>query len=303
MVTTNASWAYTMHAISSFAVTTKMNSDDEFILIDNDGAASASGLFRDPPLNNFRVHRNETEKSFAENANFIIDIASKKNADVYFLNNDIIFTVGWIDALLTNNESILIPSCNQHVQYDAGTFATKQSMDLEEFLGHEKELNFIVGYHRKELNSKFKELSLAYTQYLAIPFYCVKIPVEVYSEIGLFDTDFGKGGAEDTDYCLRAYLAGFKVYLALNSYLLHFQGKSTWRGPETQFDTTVRNSDYLVAFADKWGVSLSKLLLKHDNNVIFNNQKYMGLFESRDYKTMIADMLTDEEFKIPMIKM
>jgi len=303
MVTTNASWMYTIHALSSFAVTTPMEDGDQFILIDNDGAASASMMFSDTPISNFTVHKNETSKSFAENANFILDIAMKNDADFVFLNNDIIFTPGWFESLASVNDNIVVPCCNQHVQYNTDDFKIKPSMELEEFLGKENHLHAIVQYHKEQALKKSEQPTQYYSQYLTIPFYCVKIPQAVYSKVGYFDTQFGKGGAEDTDYCLRAQLLDFNVLLGLNSYLLHFQGKSTWRGPETPFDTATRNSDYTVAFADKWGYNLAQLLLKNNSTCITSDQEILGLFENKQLKELILALLQKDNFNVPELKL
>lgn len=303
MVTTNASWMYTIHALSSFAVTTPMEEGDQFILIDNDGAASASKMFDNAPIKNFSVHKNESKKSFAENANFILSKAMETSSDFIFMNNDIVFTPGWLQPLLLNTSNIVVPCCNQHIQYNTEQLNTKHSMELEEFLGKESVLSGIVDYHKRTVKEKRTEAKEFYSQYLTIPFYCVRIPESVYSKVGMFDTQFGVGGAEDTDYCLRSYLAGCGVYLALEPYLLHFQGKSTWRGPETAFETATRNSDYTVAFSDKWGVSLTKLLLKGDSQVVFQDKTMLEMFESRKLTELINAMLSFDGFELPEIKL
>jgi GT2 family glycosyltransferase len=78
----------------------------------------------------------------------------------------------------------------------------------------------------------------------------------VYSVVGNLDESFGAGGGEDRDYCIRCYQAGFELRYALNSYILHFQGKSTWRGGETREQTAARNRFYTERFKEKWGTAL-----------------------------------------------
>src|SRR5262249_43977992 len=75
----------------------------------------------------------------------------------------------------------------------------------------------------------------------------------VQQEVGELDERFGAGGGEDWDYCLRCQAAGVPVQYALDSYVLHFMGKSTWRGAETPAQSRAREEMYLQAFREQWG--------------------------------------------------
>jgi len=55
-------------------------------------------------------------------------------------------------------------------------------------------------------------------------FFCVAIRREVIEKIGLLDTAFGIGGGEDTDFCIRAERAGYK--------LIQVPGDALVRSPE-----------------------------------------------------------------------
>ena len=77
-----------------------------------------------------------------------------------------------------------------------------------------------------------------------MPFYCFKIPYKILFDVGKFDTSFGKGGGEDIDYRIRCANKNFDVNFLTDSYLLHFQGKSTWDGVESPKETEKRNKIY-----------------------------------------------------------
>ena len=100
-----------------------------------------------------------------------------------------------------------------------------------------------------------------------LPFFCVRIPQQVAQAVGNFDERFGKAGGEDYDYCLRAYLAGFSVQFALRSYLLHFGGKSTYSGAESDVEQTAREEKFRSEFRQKWGDGLADLILREQQNV------------------------------------
>lgn len=298
MVTMNASWAYTFHALTTFAEHTVLEKEDSFVLIDNDGAASDSGVFADSLQGNYRVHKNEAPKSFAENANMLMDEAKEKKADLYFMNNDIIFTKNWLLPLISDSKSVLVPSSNQQTQYKTENLTLQPSMDLEQYLGRDNELKAIAEHHFGLVTPQN-----GYSQYISIPFFCVKIPYSVYTEVGYFDTCYGKGGAEDTDYALRCSLSGIGVFLALQSYLLHFQGKSTWRGAETPAQTAARNSDYKVEFCDKWGITLTKMLLEGQQDQVISNPNYRKLFEERKLGDLVRAILEQDQMPVPTIKL
>lgn len=50
-------------------------------------------------------------------------------------------------------------------------------------------------------------------------FFCVMIGRQVFDTIGLLNEEYGKGGGEDTEFCIEAERAGFEVVEALEKYL------------------------------------------------------------------------------------
>lgn len=257
MIHTHQSRAYTPFALHSFFRCTPPDVVNRFILIDNDRSLDASLCAHFPSI---ELIVNDEKKSFAENANKALTLGSEAEADVFILNNDIVFTQGWIDPLLNGLPVLCSPISNQHLSYTFGDLSLKPAMDLEDFEGREREFAAIVAAHRQKTRGL--------KQVLSTPFFCVKLPYCVYKEVGFFDTSFGVGGAEDNDYCLRAYLHGYGLFLALDSYVLHFQGKSTWRGGESKDETRDRNEKYVEAFRTKWGESLLRLMLAHDQSLL-----------------------------------
>jgi GT2 family glycosyltransferase len=255
MVTTRHSHNYTNHAVRSLVEHSRLDLDDEVILIDND--ADYSGLPADCPPK-VKVLRNDAPRSFAANVNHIIDLARPRQATVVFLNNDLVFSRGWYEPLRPDGAYLLSPLSNAELQYSEGGLDCRLGMDLEEYLGKEQAFREIVRRHRNRVHGYLKVMSFA--------FFAVKIPYSVYSVVGNLDESFGVGGGEDRDYCIRCYQAGFELRYALNSYILHFQGKSTWRGAETREQTAARNRFYTERFIDKWGTALFNVACLNDLN-------------------------------------
>ncbi|RIL12151.1 MAG: hypothetical protein DCC75_00965 [Proteobacteria bacterium] len=268
MVSTKDSLEYTKHALDTFARSTPLSAEDRFILIDNDGSYQSSGITAPFKL---ELAVNSSPLSFAANANNAVNMALELRADLFFLNNDVIFFESWIDPMLIEDDSILSPLCNREVLYGisivvcksghvANTFVNKPIMQLSDYLENRGAFAAIIEAHRK--------VAHGYAPVFMLPFFCVKIPLRILETIGRFDESFGKAGGEDYDYCMRTYLAGFDVRYALSSYLVHFCGKSSWSGAETEAEQIAREEKFRGVFRDKWGDQLFRLVLKEDYNVL-----------------------------------
>ena len=296
MITTSASLAYTVAAIKSFFRHTPLDHEDRFYLIDNDKSFDIGESCL--PGQMF-VIKNDKPCGFAENVNQVIGLCMESKADLFFLNNDLILTKEWITPLLITENSILSPLTNREVQYatsvvvaktrkESCSFITKMSMQLEEW--DEAALDFIAETHKRNASG--------YWPVYVLPFCCVKIPFSILNAVGMMDESFGRGGGEDYDYCLRAYMAGFDVRYALNSYILHFMGKSSWSGVETETEQIAREEVFRNRFAEKWGTPLSDAILK-EKAEIFQQAESMASGDAVEkLRNSIAILLGNKEVKI-----
>src|SRR5204862_2667627 len=107
-----------------------LGENDLFVLIDNDANYRGS-LPAGAPI---RVMANDGPKGFAENVNQAIALADERNADVYFLNNDIIFTPQWLDDLASAADDALVsPFSNGEMQHSLGGFKCRLLMDYSDY--------------------------------------------------------------------------------------------------------------------------------------------------------------------------
>ena len=92
------------------------------------------------------------------------------------------------------------------------------------------------------------------------------------NEVGHFDDVFVHGG-EDIDYRIRCAKKGYEVDFILDSYLIHFYGKSSWDGVETKEEIKKRDKKYTEAFLKKWGKEMTQIFIlrKDFQNVRGNN--------------------------------
>jgi GT2 family glycosyltransferase len=250
MVTTRASQHYTIPALDSFFRHTALGPQDRVLLIDNDG-----GFALPPHLARVEMAINGQPRGFAANANAFLRAASHTGADVVLFNNDLIFAPGWLVPLERAGDAILLALSNQFHVYSHGALALKPTMDWPDYDGREDDLVAIVARHRADPQWQ------GVRRILHLPFYCVRIPRAVHAAVGLFDEGFGRGGAEDIDYRIRASLAGFEAGVALDSYVLHFVGKSTWRGGEAAEEARAREQLYVQHFRRKWGDALAGIFM------------------------------------------
>jgi GT2 family glycosyltransferase len=281
MVTTRHSNAYTNYALSSLVEHTKFEPDDEVILIDNDN--SYSGL-PEECRSRVKIRINERPHSFAANLNQTLDLARERQGDVVFLNNDLILSPNWFEPLRVQGNALLSPLSNAEVPYSEGALHCKLGMDLQDYLGNEQAFRNIIRRHRNRSHGTMKMLTFA--------FFAVKLPYSVYSVVGPFDESFGIGGGEDKDYCIRCYQQGFELRFALNSYILHFQGKSTWRGAETPAETAARNLAYIGRFKEKWGDALFQVLIMNDLDLL--TPDLQEAYKRGEFPRLIEQLLSKE---------
>ena len=274
MVTTSGSKKYTPLALKSFFETTKLNEADKFFLFDNDGDFEGSLV---PVGARIEVIKNSTPKSFAQNVNQLLDIARETKADIFFLNNDLVFTPNWGAPFQTDAPIILSPVSNREIQYETAKFKFTNVLSLEDFLANQVEFEEAIRIH--------KTRNLTAMDVVMLPFFCVKLPVSVYSVVGMLDEEYGRGGGEDNDYCVRAVLAGFRIKYILASFVLHFNGRSTW-GVETKEATEERCKLFTEHFTKKWGSHLTRFSIQNDLELL-NRAEVQPHLARRDFQAVI----------------
>jgi GT2 family glycosyltransferase len=280
MVSLASSLVYTRLALESFFKHTELLPEDQFILIDNDGSARPSGFDKIyPRLTYFQPKR---VQSFSENANVILAAANDRNADAYFMNNDVVFSPHWLRPLETNYRGIVTPTSNQNVSYRSGSFQLKPVMSLSEYQGNEEAFLEIC----KQNFLQNAPMTSAYKT----NFFLVKIPPLVYRSIGGFDTAFSPGGGEDDDYAVRVHLAGLGVFVNPNSLILHFGGRSSWSGPETREEWIQREVRFIEVFEHKWGKILSRFLLRRDRSVLDTRPDWQNLEATHGIGSLFRSM-------------
>ena len=245
---------YSKLALESFFKKTKLEKDDIFVFVNNDGTNAFRKQF---PINVYI--NNKTPKSWATNFNKGLRIAKKFKKHFVVITNDIVFTDNWFEPLKQRDDAILIPACNINYLYTSAEFKTSPCMQLSEYIGKEKYLEQIVKFHQQQF--KFNHLQ----ERIFMQMYLGRIPYQVHDAIGYFDYTFSNCGGEDMDYRIRCAIRGYKTMIANHSLTLHFHGKSSWDGNETTEQERIRREQYLQRGVRKWGEDLNEIFIKGTN--------------------------------------
>jgi len=124
-----------------------------------------------------------------------------------------------------------------------------------------------------------------------MPFFCFKIPYKILDAVGYFDESLINGG-EDIDYRIRSAKKGYDVNFLLNTFLLHFHGKSTWDGNESPQQMEKRNSAYTEAFLKKWGKELTQIfIIRKDFDKILIEKGLIDLFKQGRFGELIRKFI------------
>jgi GT2 family glycosyltransferase len=192
-----------------------------------------------------RVLRNTSNLGFVRGNNAGI-AAADHASDIVLLNNDIEFTQrDWLQTLRRcafGSSANGVVGCRLRLPdqklLHAGTFILPDSMWGQQIGSLQKDVGQFTATREVE----------------GIVFACAYIRREVIEKIGALSEDF-QSYFEDTDYCLRARAAGFKVLVCGNVTLVHREHGST-DGDDGRFNAIFQASRQV--FRRKWGTLLEE---------------------------------------------
>ncbi len=233
--------SYTQRCVASLLAHTDPR--HELIFVDNgstDGTPAWLAALADREPQRVRVHLNRDNLGFAAGNNQGISLARRDH--VLLLNSDTVVTEGWLENQLDVlarepraglvgpvSNSISGPQRLAEVGYDQATLdglAPFAAARARQRAGCTSDLLCAVGF-------------------------CLLIRRRVLEEIGGLDEGFGQGNYEDTDYCLRAFLAGWRTVMAEDSFVHHFGSRSFVAG---KVDYAAELDAKFEIFKRKWNL-------------------------------------------------
>jgi O-antigen biosynthesis protein len=212
----------------------------ELILVDNGSTDGTGQFFRNYAAqhSHVRVIFNRANLGFAAGNNQ--GLACARGHALLLLNNDTVVTAGWLERLLGALElhpdcGLVGPASNSVSGPQLAASANYSSLDqLPQFAtqwcaahaGQSAEASRLVGF-------------------------CLLLRRAVVESIGGLDPLFGSGNFEDDDFCIRAGLAGFKLRIALDSFV-HHTGGQTFKGAKIDYRASLERNWEL--FKTKWAM-------------------------------------------------
>lgn len=209
----------------------------ELILVDNGSNDATPSYFAELAAKHRNVHviRNAQNTGFAFASNQ--GAAQARGKQVLFLNNDVVVPPGWlrpmISALDRPGVGLVGPRSNSvsGVQMIPVPYGDDLA-GMEAFAWARQQERSGEGFYATR----------------AVGF-CLLVRRDVLERIGGFDVAFGMGNFEDDDFCARAQLAGYRIFIADDAFVHHF-GSHTFARENVAFaELMQRNAEVLAA---KW---------------------------------------------------
>jgi GT2 family glycosyltransferase len=205
-------WELTRACLESLRPTLGLR--DQVIVVDNGSVdGTAEGLARYPWLS---VVSHPQNLGFAAGCNSAIPLA---HGDVVvFLNNDTLVPSRWLDGLLAPFTDPRVGATGPRSNFVSGPqlvpgvpYEPTRVSELQRFArGWRQE-------HRGQT-----------TQVQRLVGFCLAVRRDLLEQLGGFDEQFGLGGAEDDDLCLRILDAGRSLLIAHESFV-HHHGNRTFQ--------------------------------------------------------------------------
>ena len=229
-------WGHTRDCLDSLQPT--LSPGDQVVVVDNGSTDATSSELRSYSW--VEVISNSANRGFAAACNQ--GAAAARNSVLVFLNNDTLVFNGWLDELIA-------PLADSEV----GAVGPRSNS----VSGHQ---NIQGVLYPGENAAAISEFALAWQRAHAgqindcarIVGFCLAVGSETFARISGFDENYGIGGFEDDDLCMKLRGAGLRLVVAHGSFV-HHAGHATFDSNGISWQHQVRNQE---RFRAKWGVDM-----------------------------------------------
>ena len=197
----------------------------ELIIVDNkssDGTIDYLKQLDNQNISNVKVILNEVNSGFAGGNN--IGIKASTGDYVLLLNNDTLVTRGWLTSLVKHLENDKLLGMCGPVTNSIGNEAK-----VKVFYNSSNEMNmFAYNYTWENMGSKFENPNV-------LALFCTLIKREVIEKCGMLDEEYRVGMFEDDDYAEAVKKVGYKLTIAEDAFIHHFEGASFKKLEDAEF--------------------------------------------------------------------
>jgi GT2 family glycosyltransferase len=235
-------WELTKRCLDSLNIS-KLPPGIEVIVVDNGSTDGTLDCLRN--TKNIRLIENGENLGYGKAVNIGINNA-KKNSDIILLNNDVeLIESDWINKLVEHANhypdhgviGVKIVQENGLLQH-CGAYFPLDTWWGQQVAGNEEDIGQYAGVSECE----------------SVVFACAYIKRQVFQAIGLLDERFF-AYFEDTDFCLRANRAGYKIALNGDIRIKHAENSSTKINKISHSQIFLESQN---TFKKKWAVDLLK---------------------------------------------
>lgn len=197
----------------------------QVIVVDDASRGFTAELLRqevaDDPL--FRLHRRDANRGYTKSINEGVLLGE---ADwIVILNSDTLVTKGWLDRL----HAAVRARPGTGMAGPLSNAATWQSIPAVKRSDGTWSTNDVIAPEDRELVQALlaAHSERAYPEFPVLNGFCTLIARAVFDRVGLYDEEaFPMGYGEETDLCLRARRAGFRLTVADDSFVYHHKSVS-----------------------------------------------------------------------------
>jgi GT2 family glycosyltransferase len=227
---------FTEQAVASIrAVTTVPH---EIIIVDN--GSQSETLARLERIADIRVIANAVNTGFAYACNQ--GMAAARGTHVVLLNNDVIVTAGWLEALIAVQQTNPAVACSAP---RSNRIAGAQQIDNVPYGDDLTALAEFAAQRAQALRGRWTR------EYRVVGF-CMCLDRRAVTEIGGLDPLFGTGNFEDDDYSMRMRAAGYDIAVCEDAFVHHF-GSVSFRANNVDYNAAMARNR--ARFAERWNVT------------------------------------------------
>lgn len=212
--------------------------DYELIFIDNGSTDGTLDYLKEVP--NSKLIVNTRNRGFAAANNQGLREAS--GDFLLLLNNDVVVTEDWLSGLqncLQRDSSLgaVGPRSCQVAPIQRISTSYRSMEEMQDFAKQWRQTHLLTGFYAHRLIG-----------------FCLLFQRKLLDEIGGLDEQFYPGGYEDDDFCLRARIRGYRLWVADDVYIHHY-GHGTFQVNQLEYSSSsLINAE---RFRDKWNPGIS----------------------------------------------